>query len=184
MAAATHLLDRVVRDYPRAFDVVLADALYAQVPFFELVLKRRKDILTVLKDERRNLLQDAEGLFTQLEPTRTQDGAKQRCTWDAKGFRSRPSLGRPVLLAAVERRGFPAVKGVGSGSPRVQPLFLVLCSGRSLWIWFSVTHQGSTCESPERPKALLWGICGGLRSLEGNVHAGSPGLSAPDLRAS
>ena len=98
VAAAIRLLDRVVRDYPRAFDVVLADALYAQAPFFEFVLERGKDVLTVLKDERRNLLQDAEGLFTQIELTRTQDGAKQRCTWDAEGFRSWPSLDRPVRV--------------------------------------------------------------------------------------
>ena len=48
-----------------------------------------------------------------------------------------------VLLAAVEKRGFPAVKGVGSGSPKAQPLFLVLSCGRSLWLWFPVTHHGS-----------------------------------------
>ncbi|GAG43634.1 unnamed protein product, partial [marine sediment metagenome] len=80
MAAATRLLDRVVRNYPRAFDVVAGDALYAQAPFFEFVLERGKDVLTVLKDERRNLLQDALGLFQQLEPTQTNSGSRQRCT--------------------------------------------------------------------------------------------------------
>ena len=98
VATAIRLLDRVVQDYPRAFDVVAADALYAQAPFFEFVLERGKDVLTVLKDERRNLLQDAQGLFEHMEPTQTQGGSRQRCTWDIEGFRSWPSLDRPLRV--------------------------------------------------------------------------------------
>ena len=98
VAAAIRLVDRVVQDYPRAFDVVAGDALYAQAPFFEFVLERGKDVLTVLKDERRDLLQDARGLFQQLEPTQTQRGSGQRCTWDVEGFRSWQSLDRPLRV--------------------------------------------------------------------------------------
>ena len=98
VAAAIRLLDRVVQNYPRAFDVVAADALYAQAPFFEFVLQLGKDVPTVLKDERRNLLQDAQGLFEHLEPTQTQDGSQRRCTWDAEGFHSWPSLNRSVRV--------------------------------------------------------------------------------------
>jgi len=32
----------VIRSYPRAFDLVLADALYATAPFFNFLLARRK----------------------------------------------------------------------------------------------------------------------------------------------
>ncbi len=98
VAAAIRLLDRVVQNYPLAFDVVAADALYAQAPFFEFVLQLGKDVLTVLKDERRNLLQDAQGLFEHMEPTQTQDGSQRRCTWDAEGFHSWPSLNRSVRV--------------------------------------------------------------------------------------
>jgi hypothetical protein len=98
VAAAIRLVDRVVQDYPRAFDIVAGDALYAQAPFFEFVLERGKDVLTVLKDERRDLLQDARGLFQQLEPTQTQRGSGQRCTWDVEGFRSWQSLDRPLRV--------------------------------------------------------------------------------------
>jgi len=77
---------------------VTGDALYAQAPFFEFVLERGKDVLTVLKDERRNLLQDAQGLFEHMEPTQTQNGSRQRCTWDAEGFRSWASLDRPLRV--------------------------------------------------------------------------------------
>jgi hypothetical protein len=98
VAAGIRLLDRVVQNYPRAFDVVAGDALYAQAPFFEFVLQLDKDVLAVLKDERRSLLQDALGLFQQLEPTQTQDGSRQRCTWDVEDFRSWPSLDRPLRV--------------------------------------------------------------------------------------
>jgi hypothetical protein len=98
LAAAMRLVDRVVHNYPRAFDVVAGDALYCQAPFFEFVCELGKDVLAVLKDERRNLLQDAQGLFEHMEPTQTQDGTGQRCTWDAEGFRSWPSLDRPVRV--------------------------------------------------------------------------------------
>ncbi len=98
LAAAVRLLDRVAQNYPRAFDVVAGDALYCQAPFFEFVVGLGKDVLAVLKDERRNLLQDAQGLFEHMEPTRIRDGSRQRCTWDAEGFRSWPSLDRPVRV--------------------------------------------------------------------------------------
>ena len=98
LAAAMRLVNRVVRNYPRAFDVVAGDALYAQAPFFELVLELGKDVLAVLKDERRNLLQDAQGLFEYMEPTQSRDGTRPRCTWDAEGFRSWPSLDHSVRV--------------------------------------------------------------------------------------
>ncbi len=98
LATATRLLGRVAQSYPRAFDLVAGDALYCQAPFFEFVLGLGKDVLAVLKDERRSLLQDAQGLFEHMEPTETQDGSGQRCTWDAEGFRSWPSLDRPVRV--------------------------------------------------------------------------------------
>ena len=98
VATATRLLERVLPHYPRAFDLVMADALYAQAPFFQLVLGHGKDVLAVLKDERRDLLQDATDLFATVEPTRTQDGRTFRETWDLEGFTSWPSLDRPVRV--------------------------------------------------------------------------------------
>ena len=57
-AAARRLLERVLEAYPRAFDVVLGDALYATAPFVNFLLARGKHALIVLKDDRRNLYQD------------------------------------------------------------------------------------------------------------------------------
>ena len=55
VATALRLLVRVIASYPRAFDLVLADALYATAPFFNCILAHGKHVLTVLKDDRRNL---------------------------------------------------------------------------------------------------------------------------------
>ncbi len=63
---ALRLLARVMRAYPRAFDLVLADAAYAEAPFFNFLLAHGKHALVVLKDERRNLYQDVTGLWDQL----------------------------------------------------------------------------------------------------------------------
>jgi hypothetical protein len=58
----------VIGSYPRAFNLVLADALYTTAPFFNFLLAHGKHALTVLKDERRNLLQDATALFASVSP--------------------------------------------------------------------------------------------------------------------
>jgi hypothetical protein len=47
---ALRLLARVISAYPRAFDLVLADALYAEAPFFNFLLAHGKHALVVLKD--------------------------------------------------------------------------------------------------------------------------------------
>jgi hypothetical protein len=62
------LMARVLPAYPRAFDLVLADALYATAPFFNFLLAHGKHALVVLKDEGRNLYQDAAGLFRHVAP--------------------------------------------------------------------------------------------------------------------
>jgi len=66
VSTALRLLDRVIPAHPRAFDLVLAHALYGSAPFFNFLLARGKHALVVLKDERRNLYQDVEGLFDRI----------------------------------------------------------------------------------------------------------------------
>jgi hypothetical protein len=66
VATALRLLTRVIDSYPRAFDLVLADGLYATAPFFNFLLARGKHALVVLKNERRNLYEDAAALFASV----------------------------------------------------------------------------------------------------------------------
>jgi hypothetical protein len=103
VAPATRLLKRMFLNYPRAFDIVVADGLYAQAPFFKTVIARGKDVIAVLKDDRRDLLQDAMGIFSQEQPVVFhQDGVTRQC-WDIEGFTSWTSFGQEVrVVRSVE----------------------------------------------------------------------------------
>lgn len=90
VAAAVRLLDRVVKAYPRAFDVVAGDGLYARGDFFNHVRSLGKDALAVLKDEQRDLLKDARGLWEQMPPTVSERDRGRRECWDLSGFTTWP----------------------------------------------------------------------------------------------
>jgi len=98
VAAASRLFERLCREYPRAFDMVVADGLYARAPFFKLVSAQGKDAIAVLKDDRRDLLQDAIALFKQEEPVVFRNGRLTRFCWDIEGFTSWVQLGTAVRI--------------------------------------------------------------------------------------
>src|SRR6266851_9432027 len=93
---ALRLLRRVLARYPRAFDLVLADALYAVAPFFNFLLTHRKHALVVLKQERRDLYVDATALFAQQAPQLGRYRGRQCEWWDAS---------ESVFLAAATDAG-------------------------------------------------------------------------------
>jgi len=102
IACAVRLFERLVTRFPRAFDVALGDALYTDPRFYECVLKHGKDVLTVLKDDRRDLLQDARSLCQTLQPTRFSYRKKKKIEcWDMDGFNSWPQVGRAVRVIAT-----------------------------------------------------------------------------------
>lgn len=82
VAAATRLLERVARRFPRAFDVVLADALYARTSFFQTVKRLGKDALVVLKHEEWALTQEVRALSHQVPATELMIGSKRLRCWD------------------------------------------------------------------------------------------------------
>lgn len=98
VAAALRLVHRAVEAYPRAFDVVAGDGLYARADFFHGVQALGKDALAVLKDEQRILLQDARGLMAGLPP-RVWDrhGLHYEC-WDVEGFTTWPQFNGPARV--------------------------------------------------------------------------------------
>lgn len=105
VACAERLLRRILAAYPRAFDLVVVDGLYLKAPFVRLLLKHHKDVLIVLKDERRDLLRDALGLFRLEPPSVENDGSVTRQVWDIEGLESWPALGRPVrVIRSLETR--------------------------------------------------------------------------------
>jgi len=98
VATALRLVERVIGSYPRAFDLVLADALYATAPFFNFLLAHGKHALTVLKDDRRNLLQDAAGLFAGVAPLAGSFRNRQCSWWDFPDLLSWPQVNTPVRV--------------------------------------------------------------------------------------
>jgi hypothetical protein len=98
VATAVRLLERVLARYPRAFDLVLADALYAQAPFFNFLLEHGKHVLVVLKDERRNLYQDAAGMFPSVTPVSGTFRSRDCLWWDFPDLVSWPEVKVPVRV--------------------------------------------------------------------------------------
>ena len=98
VAAAIRLFDRVVEAYPRAFDVVVGDGLYACAPFFNHVNARGKDVLAVLKDEQRDLLKEARELCGQTEPTEHDRDGRHCQWWDLPGCRTSCRYEMPVRV--------------------------------------------------------------------------------------
>ena len=106
LAASRRLVEQVIDGYPRAFDVVAGDALYANTEWFKFLLAHGKHALAVLKDNRPNLLADARTLFSVLPPIRDETlGKVRRRIWDSDRFASWPELGPRVrVVRSLETR--------------------------------------------------------------------------------
>lgn len=106
VACAMRLFERVIVDYPRAFDVVAADALYANSKFFNKIIKHGKDVIAVIKDNRRELLKDVDTMFAGKAPACifSSSGTEIQC-WDEDGFQSWSQVTKPVrVVRTVETK--------------------------------------------------------------------------------
>ena len=98
VATAVRLLTRVLVAYPRAFEVVLADAAYCEAPFINFLWSHHKYSLIVLKDERRDLYEDVLGLCKIHEP---QEGSyrNRKCLWwDVQDLTTWPKVTSPMRV--------------------------------------------------------------------------------------
>src|SRR5438093_9835804 len=75
---------------------MLAAALYAEAPFFNFLLAHGKHALEVLKDERRNLYQDATGLFDHVAPQPGSYRSRHRHWRDFPDLLTWPHLRAPL----------------------------------------------------------------------------------------
>ncbi|MEK7374449.1 MAG: transposase, partial [Thermodesulfobacteriota bacterium] len=140
------LLERLIIAYPRAFEVVRGDALYADSRFFNWALEHGKDALAVLKDDRRDLLTDARALFDQAPAVVVEDGRYR--LWDIPGFTTWPQVKQPVRV--VRRQETRTVHRQLDDKDEVQT---------SDWIWVTTL---SPHRAPTRAVVQLgharWGI--------------------------
>ena len=101
---AMRLLTRTMKTMPRAFHVLLCDALYARAPFINMLRSHNKHIVCVLKDDRRDLVKDAEGLFAWQQPLCYTRGKTTYRVWDEENFFLWDDSGVPLrVVKSVER---------------------------------------------------------------------------------
>ena len=101
--AALRLIERVIRVYPRAFDILLGDGLYPQARIFHLLRRHGKHAIAVLKDERRDVMADARALFTPLPQRTFTRGKTTFRLWDVEHLSSWTSYKEKVrVVRSVE----------------------------------------------------------------------------------
>lgn len=129
---ALRLLSRLLQHYPRAFDLVIADGLYAQAPFFKTVRAAGKHAIAVLKDEGRGLARDVLGICKSAVARKFNSRTTKRLVWDIEDLRSWPQVGMPVRV--VRSQETTTVKRQNGG---------VLDTQTTHWMW--VTTIPSSC---------------------------------------
>lgn len=102
VVAARRLLERILKDYGRLIDVISADAIYLEAPFLKDVLGARKHYVVVLKNENRELYQDAQQLRALKAPQVLREGSKTSRIWDLEGLTTFTTLGVPVRVVWAE----------------------------------------------------------------------------------
>jgi hypothetical protein len=105
IATAERLYLRLLKNCPRAFNVVAGDALYLDPHLCQLILGSNKDFIAVLKNENRILIQDFRGVL-ELDgapPLQFEYNGKQCRCHDIEGFTTWTQLGCPVrIVRSVE----------------------------------------------------------------------------------
>jgi len=80
--SAYRLLERVCRNYSKAFKLVIGDALYLNEKIFKLLESHHKYTIAVLKEERRQLFEEANSLSLLVEPKTYKQGRTYYRVWD------------------------------------------------------------------------------------------------------
>jgi hypothetical protein len=104
-AAALRLLGRIRRLYgPRFFDVITVDAWYATGPFIKAVQRLGWGVVSVLKQERYEIYQEATALTRKQEPQRHEWKDRKIELWEAKNLPfTDEAIGLMRVVLAEER---------------------------------------------------------------------------------
>ncbi len=82
LTSSYRLMERVCKNYPRAFSIVIGDELYLKETVFNLLKGYHKHTIAVLKEERRQLFEEANRLSLLVEPKTYRDGKTSYRVWD------------------------------------------------------------------------------------------------------
>ncbi len=88
LTGGKRLIRRLRKEFGHFADVIVADGLYLNAPFINTVLQCKMDVVIRLKDEKRLIFQDAEGMFQKGIGQREnfQKGRTKIEVWDLSGF--------------------------------------------------------------------------------------------------
>ena len=81
ITSACRLIERVCKNYPKAFEVVIGDGLYLKGNIFKLLESHHKKAIAVLKEERRQLFEEANNLSLMVEPKTYKQGKTSYRVW-------------------------------------------------------------------------------------------------------
>jgi hypothetical protein len=104
VVAARRVVTRLLGSVGRLVDVITADALYLEAPFIETVLATGKHVVVVMKQEARDLYQDAERLRALQPPRVRADGARTTRLWDLPDLESFATLRRRMRVVWAEEQ--------------------------------------------------------------------------------
>jgi hypothetical protein len=134
--AAMRLIERVLRCYPRSFDILLGDGLYPQARIFKLLRRHNKHIIAVLKDDRRDLLKDARGLFGDCTQTSYRLGKTRYQCRDVENLQSWDSF--PEQVRVVQSIETTTVR------ERIAHKWITRTI-TSEWIWVTTLSSSEVC---------------------------------------
>ena len=162
LAPALRLLERVLAAYPRAFDVVLADALYAVEPFLNFLLLHGKQALVVLKDERRSPYQDAAGLWVQQPPQPGSYHSRSCRWWDIPDLLSWPEVHGAIRVVRSEESWTVKRQLTKEATPQI-----------ASWVWLTTLSVAQArTEQVVRLAHMRWDIENyGFNELVNGWHA-------------
>ena len=100
LTGGKRLIERLKKRHGHFADVIVADALYLNAPFINILKENGLEGVIRLKDERRMIFQNAERLFKQDEGKKASfwKGKKKIEVWDLSGFKME---GCPYKLRVV-----------------------------------------------------------------------------------
>jgi hypothetical protein len=145
--AALRLFRRMAELYgPRFFDILLLDSLYAQAPVLRLTQELGWDVVIALKQERRDVYQNAMGLFqarsADRQFERQLEGEYRRVQlWQATDLPFTQDYPLPVRVVRSEEE--VTRRKIQGGKPCQQ-------TTRQQWLWIS------TLEGQAFPAQLIW----------------------------
>lgn len=149
IAASLRLLERLQKHFPKAYDVVTGDALYADPRLVTFLRQHNKHLIAVLKENHPDLLEDARSLCALAEPVRWKQGENEYVWWDMEGFSTWNSVAGCVRV--VRSQETKKVKGEWVTSDWFWVTTLSAAEATTRMIWeaghrrWEIENQGFNC---------------------------------------